>query len=1274
MRKNLKIVVLILVISVAQLKLYSQGIQKTVVIDWKGIQTIEGINYEPIKVLSAEGLTYNSAKGYTPEYFEKYALPASYGSCDILITHAEWELISDDDMSMLSFPLQPDDVLTPVTETGTERGITMAMLTLVPIVMNPEGGIMRLKSFQIDIVYIPVHSKTESLKSTAFASHSVLANGNWYKIQLNKTGIYKLTYADIKAMGVDMASLIPSKIRLFGNGGGVLPEANTDFRYDDLTENPIQVHTAASGSFAPGDYILFYGTSPDKISYNKATKRFEHLKNIYSDFTYYYLNFDGGAGLRIQDQEQSTLTPNYTCTGFTEGVFYERDLFNFISSGRDWAGERMDAGKPVFILPEFTFPNLQTGKQAWIRYRVIAKAITSTNFTIKINGVDIPTGSCGAYGTYSYGTDRTENKSFSPSNEKVNVSFQYNGAGSAIGWLDWAEINVPRDLKFTGGQMPFADPVSVAPGRVTDFQLQASSPAVTIWEVTDPVHAKRVSASQLGEVSSFVLNTDTLRQFIAWDNTSFLSAAFTEKVVNQDLHSIASADMLIVTHKDYLGQANRLAEHHRTFDGLKVIVATNEQVYNEFSSGSPDIMAIRDFARLLYNKPSEGSKLRYLLLFGDGSYDFKDRIPGNTNRILTFQTKESLNLVYSYASDDFFGLLDANEGSDGAGLIDIGIGRFPVSTVAQAKTVVDKCIYYATNSKTNMGDWRNKLCLVADDGDGNTHFRQVEKQLCPLIEKIAPVYNLNKVYVDAFKQESTTTGQKSPDVNTAINTSVDKGVLLISYTGHGGETSWANEGILTVPQIDAWTNYKNMPVFFTATCEFSRYDDPVRMSAGEHVFLNPAGGGIALFTTTRLANSGTNIALTLHFYDTLFSKSGGVYPRFGDAIAFAKNKMSGYDAALVRNFVLLGDPALKLAYPVYNVVTASINGHGLDDVSDTISAMTPVEIKGIIADDAGNKLSSFAGAVDVKVYDKVRTLTTLGFEPGDWPDKFTVQDNCIYQGTVTVTNGEFTVQFITPRDIDYSYGSGKISYYAYNATTDAHGECKKIIIGGSGNESADNTGPQITLFMDDIHFKEGDITGETPSLIALLSDESGINTISNSIGHDIVATIDGDNSSSVVLNDFYKADLDSYRSGELNYRFSQLEPGPHTLTLKAWDVFNNSSESTINFVVDTNIPIEITNVNVHPNPSKDGFKVEFEINLFDAPIQAYLEVFNMNGMMINATPSELLISQNNKAGVLFWDGCSTSGNSVAPGIYLVCIRAGNGKSQTVKATKVLKVL
>jgi len=1270
-----KIVINLLSILMSLTSVFGQGIEKKVVLNWKGVQTIQGINNDNLYALVADGLSNNPSTNFTPVYFEKFALPANVGSCDILITHTEWEPISPDQIKLLTYPLQPSAVLSPVVSYGTERGDIIAMLNFKPVVVNPEGGIMRLKSFTIDLVYIPAKAAEKLLKSTKYASHSVLAQGDWYKIKLDKTGIYKLTYADIQSMGIDMSKVKPNAIRLFGNGGGSLPEANSIYRPDDLTENAIKVITANPDVFAAGDYILFYGTSPDKITYNKTAKIFEHTKNIYSDYTYYFLNFDGGIGLRIENQEQSTSKPTHVTTSFLQSAFYEKDQINLINSGKDWVGERMDKNAPVFEPPVFSFSNINTGKQAWIRYRLVARSSEQSTFTVNVNEKSISSPSFSQFGTYDYAYDIIETREFIPESDKTKVSFRYNGDESSIAWLDWVELNFPRNLKYEGGQLIFSDPYSISNANVTDFQIQSISPDIRVWEITNPLKVKSIIGKQQGGIYSFVQSTDTLRQFIAWDNTAFLSVTFSEKVANQDLHGITSADLLIVSHKDYLAQANRLAEFHRTFDKLKVSVVSNEQVYNEFSSGSPDIAAIRDFSRLLYNRPDKGNKLRYLLLFGDGTFDFKDRIPANTNRVLTFQTKESLNTVNSIASDDFYGLLDSNEGNDAIGLIDIGIGRFPVNTTEQAKMAVDKCLFYATNSEANMGEWRNKICFVADDGDGNLHFRQVEKEILPLIEQYAPVYNVVKIYLNAYKQVTTPSGERVPEANAAIKSNIEKGVLTINYTGHGGEQGWAEESILSIKEIVAWSNYKNMPIFMTATCEFSRYDNPKFVSAGEYVFLNPLGGAIAMFTSTRLSASGTNLSLTNYFYDTLFSKYNNGFPRFGDVIASAKNRVGdGYDALLIRNFVLLGDPALKLAYPRNNVITTQINGHITGLEADTLSAMSPVEIKGFVGDQAGNKLTNFNGKIDIKVFDKVRELTTLGAEvqAGDYPESYTLQDNYIYQGRATVTYGDFTVNFIVPRDINYSYGQGKISYYAHNGTTDATGYNNQILIGGSGNKSTDNIGPQISLFIDNLNFKNGGITSETPFLIAKLSDESGISSLSNSIGHDIVATIDNDNTTSVVLNNSYQADLDSYRSGIVKYKFADLTEGMHTLTLKAWDVFNNSSEATIRFEVLKNMQITIISMNAFPNPFRTEVNVEFQINLLDAAVSAYLEVFNSNGSLVSSTDARLLLSQGYKTDVLTWNGRTSSGATLPPGVYLVVVKAGNGNSKTVKATRVIK--
>lgn len=1250
----------------------SQGVQKKVVLNWGAVQPINTFDTETVQVLTADGLTNDPNKDYTPVFTEVFNLPQGIAGCDILVTHTLWEPINETDLSNLTFPLQYSEVLNPVIQYGTAKGLTQARLSLVPVVKNPEGGLMRLNSFVIDVVYMPSSAATKSTVVN-YAPQSKLATGNWYKVKLNKTGIYKLTYSEMQAMGIPVNGLNPDNIRVFGYGGGMLPEANSISRFDDMHENAIKVVTAKSGSFASGDYILFYATAPDKITFNKTSKKFEHERNIYSDYSYYYINVDSGPGLRIEDQAQSPKLPNYTSAGYFEGNFHEKDLLNFVKSGKQWVGERMDASNPTVTIPEYTFKNLLPGKQAWLRYRLTARTPASASFKVYVNDklISSPT-IAGFQGGYQYATEKIEIRSFVPETDKVRIKFEFFGGTNATAWLDWVEINTQHSLVFTGGQMPFSDLISIGIGNVTNFQITNSNPSLTVWDVTSPTRVFRVDANNADGICSFIANTDSLRQFLAFDNTSYLTPVFAEKTPNQNLHGIASTDMLIVTHKDYISEANRIAEFHRQQDGLDVVIVTNEQIYNEFSSGSPDASAIRDFARMLYKRPSE-NKLKYLLLFGDGSYDYKDIHSGNTNRILTFQTLESMNSTSSYQSDDFYGLLDDNEGYDAFGLIDIGIGRFPVSNKEEAKNAVDKTIFYATNQPKSLGDWRNKICLIADDEDGNTHLNQVEDKIVPKIESKSKAFNLEKIYLDAYKQLSVPGGQRYPDVNIAIAEQIESGALLIGYTGHGGELSWASEGILTVREINSWTNGDKLPVFMTATCEFSRFDDPERVSAGEYVFLNPLGGGAALFTTTRLANAGVNIGLTVAFYDTLFSKTNGIYPRFGDVIAYAKNLTGGQEAEWVRNFVLLGDPALRLACPKYNVVTTEINGKPLSVQSDTISAMSQVEIKGMVTDFDGQKLSSFNGEVNIKIFDKFKQISTLENDPESPARNFKVQDNIIYQGISRVTNGEFFTRFIVPRDIDYSFGNGKISYYAQNGKEDAHGYTSDLLIGGSGVEGNDNTGPQIKLYIDNISFVDGGSTSPNPVLLAFLDDESGINTTGNGIGHDIVATLDNDIANSFVLNKFYRADLDSYTSGVVTYKFSGLSVGMHTLELKVWDVYNNSSTATITFEVKADFQVQIVDITTTPNPFSERTEISFNLNMTNEPIVTTVEVFNINGSLLRTLGSKQTVSQGTLVGPIEWDGLDAFGNALSRGVYILSVRVQTANSETIKGTRVLKI-
>ncbi len=1263
---------LIFVILYLPLLSISQGITRNVSIKWQPARIVDHKAAMPVRALYFEGAVNNSLNGFTPLYHSRLKLPAGVNNCRVTLKNPVFESVNAEEISNLTFPPVSGDSLEIQSSVGIERGISILDIQFVPLISSPGGRFRRLISFDLVLTYLKTPEVAE--KKASFAGNSVLASGKWYKVKVNKSGICKVTYDDLRNMGIDVSGITPDHIRVFGKNGGMLPEGNSAFRYDDLPENAIQVVTAFPGVFAAGDYFLFYAMSPDNITLNASSRKFEHEKNYYSDYTYYFFNFDGPAGKRINTESQSTAVAKYSCTSFIDFTYHEKDQDNLIKSGKQWVGERLDFGISTFNFEAFNFLNVETAKQAWIRYRLVARATETSNFSVKVNTTSLTSRTLSTYSEDTFSQEAVETKIFMPVEGNQQVSVTYNTPNnSALGYIDWIELNVPRKLIFTGGQMTFADPVTFGTGFVTDFKLQAVSDQVSVWDVSNPVTVSKVDVSLSGDQLHYVLPTDSLRRFVAWDNTSFNSVEFVEKVENQNLHSIASADLLIVTHPDFLEQANRLADFHRVHDGMTVVVAVNQQIYNEFSSGSPDISAIRDFARMLYTRPEGGHKLQYLLLFGDGSYDYRNILPlKNTNYLLAFETKESQNLVFSTASDDFYGLMDPNEGNDAFGKLDIGVGRFPVVSLEEAKTIVDKCIHYVSGTPENLGDWKNSLCFVADDEDSNTHIRQVEDQVTPVIQKNDVVYNISKVYLDAYTQIATPSGARYPEVNAKINQEIQNGVLLMNYTGHGGETGWATEAVLTLSDISSWTNYDRLSVFLTATCEFSRFDDPARVSAGEQVFLNPAGGAVALFTTTRLANAGNNVDLTIDFYDTIFRKTNGIYPRFGDVIAFAKNNNS--TVGLIRNFMLIGDPAMQLAYPKYNVVTTRINGKDAIPGADTISAMSKVELEGMITDAAGAVVPTFNGNVEVKIYDKFRWLMTRGNDPGSFKRYFKVQDNVLYQGKATVTGGKFTISFIVPRDIDYSYGMGKISYYASNETTDATGYNDSIVIGGAYNGNvADTQGPDIRLYLNDERFVNGGITTDSPMLLAYLTDESGINTVGNGIGHDLVATIDDNSSSSVLLNDFYQADQDSYRTGRVTYDYSGLAEGPHTLKLKAWDVFNNSSEATVNFVVRKNMAISITQLSAFPNPFTRNISVSFEHNLFNSTVNATLDVFNMDGTWIATIGPQSFVSQGYAGGTIAWDGRNSQGATVPDGLYLLRVSAGTSSAASQKAIRVIKI-
>jgi len=1114
----------------------------------------------------------------------------------------------------------------------------------------------------------PKDDPSSSPGGRTYADHSVLASGTWYKIAVAESGICRISFSQLQSMGVNMATLDPRNVRLYGNGGGMLPESNKVFRYDDLMENAIEVVGEEDGIFDVADYILFYAQGPVTWTFNNVQKTWEHKIHVYSDSAYYFLSTGGQTrGKRIQAMNSVPGIPSQEVNSYDFRTYHDKDLTNLIKSGRMWFGETFDISTSHTF--SFDVPEMVPGSDLVVKTVTAARATSNSYFNCKLgeNTWQIQHSPISTYYNSPYASSGTSTKTFTAPSGRLEMQMQYvKPTTTALGWLDYIEINARASLGFSEGQMTFRDMSSVGDKMVSRFRLAGAAGKAQVWDVTDRLNVKRVNASIEGSDVVFTLNTDTLREFAAFDVTELIVPRFVSRVQNQDLHALSGLDMVIVSPPVFFDQAVRLATYHNTVDDLNTLVIQPEAIYNEFSSGTPDVIAIRDFLKMLYDRAGASGKPRYLLLFSDGSYDNKDRLPENSNFLLTWQTTESFDPVRSGVSDDYYGILDDNEGSTYSDKIDIGIGRLPVTTLEEATAMVDKIIRYEEDKQNTMGDWRNVIAFIADDEDGNEHVIQADN-MANYLEESFQDFNVDKIYMDAYFQESTTAGARYPDVNKAITQRVEKGCLILNYTGHGGETGWAHEQVLEVKDITAWSNNYNLPVFVTATCEFSRFDDPGRTSAGEQVFLNPRGGGIALFTTTRPTYGSPNFELNRSLYKYALSPAQNSKPRLGDIMREAKRE-SGSDEN-GRKFILFGDPAQAIAFPEMKVVTTSVNGREITSSPDTLSAYAEVNVTGVITDRSGNLLADFNGLVFPTVFDKPVEQHTLGNDGGS-TFTFSLQKSILYRGKVQVKDGHFNFTFIVPRDIAYRYDFGKLSYYATDGSRDATGSYSNLVIGGSaGNSASDTEGPEIALYMNDEHFTDGGITDENPWLFAIVSDENGINTIGSGIGHDLTAVLDGNHANPYILNEFYEADVDTYRSGKVRFPFSKLEPGEHEVTLKVWDIYNNSSEATIRFMVRGSDEFVIQNPRNYPNPFSASTDLVFEHNMQGDEVEVQIDIYTLTGQLVCSLQQTALESGTLSTPVR-WNGINSTGGKCSPGIYLYAIHAksssglearGNGK-------------
>ncbi len=1113
-----------------------------------------------------------------------------------------------------------------------------------------------------------------------YVSSSLLSTGVWHKAAVLEDGIYRIEYSKLKQIGIND----PSNTRIFANNFGQLSYFNDDPKPDDLKELGLFFNNGSDGIFNEGDYLLFYGQSTGRWKYNTSTGEYDFIRHNYSDTSYYFITEGTTQGKRIIISEGPEGVPGFLSEESDALFFHEEESVNLIKSGREWY-QPVSSINGVTINPGFT--NLVPDEKIRVRIRVLAHAPVSTIFrlyegteirkSLQVQAVNMYT----TTGTYAQISDSSAFISTSSSSPVYEIKFYTNGEPFASGWLDFIKLQGRKENLFEGQTSFYADSRSVSPGQLTKFTITTTDSNPVIWDITDPVNPTIVDFTRNGNNIVFKAMTDSLRTYVMFNGSDFMTPLLKNTPIkNQDLHGSEPADMIIVTHPLFIKYADKLADLHNSESGLISLVTTPEEIYNEFSGGVPDIAAIRNFLRMKYLKQSATQHpLKYLLLFGDGSFENKTLPPDNPNFIPTYQSQNSNIFVSSFTSDDFYCLLEDGEG-EAEGTEDIGIGRLPVTDTTQAGIVISKIIRYLDPS--NSGDWKNIICITADDEDGNTHMSDAEG-LSALLRDSVPAYTVDKIYLDAFKQVTSVNGQSYPDVVKAINNRINSGCLIFNYLGHGSENGLAHERVVKTDDINGWENGSRLPLFITATCEFSRFDDmevntftgkmTAKTSAGEMVLLSENGGGIALMSTTRVVYSAPNYFLNKNIYNYAFDlDSSGNGLRLGDIIRLAKNSTGS--GSNKRNFSLLGDPALQLAYPWHgHVITDSINKVSISNATDSLKALSTITISGHIENNPGLTINDFNGVVSPVVFDKVSTITTLANDGGQTM-QFDIRNNILFRGNTKVTGGKFSFTFIVPRDIDYSYGPGIISYYATDEQIDMNGCYTDIIVGGFAESVvSDTTGPYISLFMNDTLFRSGGITDNSPRILAIIEDNGGINTTGSGIGHDVLAYLDNNRNNSFVLNNYFENDFDKYTRGKVIYDLYDMEEGSHTLTLKAWDNYNNSSEKSIIFMVGSDGNFILTNLLNYPNPVKDETNISAEHNRPDEEFEVTIRIFDMSGRIIRIIKSSVYSTGYQLTPVL-WDGKSESGRRVGRGLYPYNVTVTTSRGETASVSGQMIIL
>jgi len=1249
--------------------------QGTVIVDWKPTQKyfIDSIPYL-IPQFKIENLEFNSVDK-TLLFRKRIAVQSPIDENSLQISNVVYETIAKEELKDLSFAKLPSGLNAAIDYT-IGRDVQSVLLSFSPII-KVGNDVKKIKSFAYS--FSNASSSERQPAARAAIVNSVLSSGDWYRFYLEKSGIYRLSKNFLQQLGFD-TNVDPRRIKIYGNGGRMIPLLNSVPYPMDLEENAIQVFGEDDGSFDSDDYVLFYAEGIDVWNTDSDTS-----VNLYDSKSYYYVTSQGGNGKRIVANVQPVAASDMIFTTFDDYQYYEVDKTNVGRLGRKWVGENFNIENVQSF--NFSFPNLTTTAPVKIKVNAVSASFGNSSFKIKANNQELnimdfpaldPSVHVAAYEKVYEGTFTS-----STANVAVQLEFDNGGVPSSNGYLDNISLVAKRNLQGYGQQFLFRNDLAGTNVGVGEYQLSTASGISQVWDVSDIYNVSKIENP--GQPNfSFKATLGEVRKYVALD----LANAYTPpsqsggRIANQDLkgtlfinnpNGTKSLDYLIITPSSLRAQAEKLADFHRNYSQLKVQVVELSQIYQEFSSGKQDIGAIRNLIKYIYRAKDDPANniteyIRYVNLFGDASFDYKNRIFGNTNVVPVFEsffrvtpnsgaTPINFSNYLTFMSDDFYALMHDDEGTmQTIKDLDIAVGRMLVNSPEQADQMVNKIIEY--HDEKSFGRWRNRYVIVSDDAE-NTTDATLQQNLDGLAEELyaqKPFMNVKKIHSDAYMQVTAAGGERYPSVNEDFVSELESGGLVFNYFGHGGEDGLAQERLFDKATAQNLKNQYRYPLFVTITCEFTRFDNPFRPTAGEYMFWNKAGGAVALVTTTREIGISTGENLNQVLNSKLFSFGSNNYESIAEALRLTKNQAAFGD----RNVVFcVGDPALRLAIPKPKVRLTKINDVPITQPTDTLKALSYVKMAGEVVDEFDNIQSNYNGDLAVQIFDKNLNRSTLGND-GTLNGSnqllimnFTTLGETIFRGNASVVNGQFEFGFIVPRDIRIPVGTGRVSFYAKNnQPLENHtGYDLTVKVGDiNANAVADNLPPRIQLWMNDKSFVSGGITNASPIFLAELRDENGINTASG-IGHDIVAILDGDENNPYILNDYYETEPNDYTFGKIRFPFRNLAKGLHTLTLKVWDVYNNFATAEIQFIVMGDEEVALSNVLNYPNPFVSYTEFWFSHNRPFETLDVQVQILTITGKVVKTiNQSVTTVGFTNRE--IKWDGKDDFGDRIGKGVYV----------------------